>query len=229
MLSLRPGDVFYDCDQRTRLYYLFKVIRSGDAGKLFVAAWWPESDLPTVDNRAAFSVRTDCEELDPATLQEPIVIAHESVTTRETEAFDNFSRIRDGLRKRVQEPAFLLEQARQRMAENAWEEAADLFTLAAPFAKFDADLFYQRGCCYLQLECYSEAIADLEHSLDLRPDHPETLYQCALTAIRYRKPEKAREKLKRLIALEPGNDAARELLKELFPPLKGAKEEDNPV
>ncbi len=212
MQSFQPGDVFYDRDPVTQLYYMYKVIRSEENGKLFVAAWWPDPDCPATENRAVFSIRTDCEELDRAILKDPVLLLNEPVTSRETEAYDNFIRIRDGLRKRVQEPAFLMEQAQQRIAEESWEEAAYLLTLAAPFAKYDADLFAQRGRCYLQLARYSEAIADFEHSLDLRPDHPETLYHCALASYRYRKFEKTREKLERLLALEPENDAARELL-----------------
>jgi regulator of sirC expression with transglutaminase-like and TPR domain len=64
-----------------------------------------------------------------------------------------------------------------------------LFSLAAPYSKFDIELYEKRGLSYLQLGQYSDALADFDYYLIQDPNH-------ALVLAAVESAKKAHSKLK---------------------------------
>ena len=46
-----------------------------------------------------------------------------------------------------------------------------MFSLAAPYSKYDIELYEKRGLSYLKLEQYSDALADFDYYLIHNPDN----------------------------------------------------------
>jgi len=63
-----------------------------------------------------------------------------------------------------------------------YSEAIRLFSLAAPYSKYDVEIYEKRGIAYLKLEYYFDALADFEYYL--LHDPKNEIVKAALQSVR---------------------------------------------
>lgn len=210
-LLFHPGNVFYELENQE--YYLYKVLRKADDNGIYVSSYWPSTEEPTKENRSSFDLRTACESAETIQFKKPVFVCNEPVTAAEEEEYTVFRRIEEGKQNRANHLTELLQRADHLLASGQFEEALALYTECASFSKYYFPIFDKRGYCLLQLERYSEAIADLEHSLSIFPEGKDTLLHCASAYYRWNNYPKAIEKLETLLLLDKRRTDARSLLK----------------
>lgn len=210
-LLFHPGDVFYELEDRE--YYLYKVLRKANEDRIYVSSYWPSAEQPTSSNRRTFDLRTTCESAETVQFKNPVFVCNEPVTAAEEEEYSVFRRIEEGKQNRANHFAELLQQADDLLANRQFEEALALYTECASFSKYYFPIFDKRGYCLLQLERYSESIADLEHSLSIFPEGKDSLLHCASAYYRWKNYPKAIEKLETLLLLDPHKTDAQHLLR----------------
>ena len=216
-IAYHPGDVFYSVspnDKGEDLFVLNKVLLFAD-GELFVRAYWENETKPDPSNRSQFDLRTSCEPYQKQADGIDVFVLNEPVTEEELEDYQEFARIQQGIRSRVQHMEDLIRGSDELIAANDYAAALALLTEATSFSKFRFATFDKRGFCFLQLGHYSEAVADLEHSLSLFKEGKATLFHCAQAYERSGKSAKAIEKLEALLELEEDYPGAKELLAKL--------------
>lgn len=200
METFRNGDVFFQ--QESADYSVYKVIQSGENSRLYVKAFWPIEVEPTAESWKLLDLRTACEAFQLNEQQHLVFLTNEPVSTEELEEYTNFKRIETGLKQRAENLAVILERGEMLLQEGKIEEALSLFTEATSYSKYDYRIFDQRGYCLLKLGRYSEAIADLEHSLTIQPEGKDTLFYCAEAYVQTKQFEKAQVKIQQLKALK---------------------------
>lgn len=210
-LLFHPGDVFYECENHE--YYLYKVLLKANEDGIYVSSYWPSAEEPTSSNRRTFDLRTACEYAETAQFTNPVFVCNEPVTAAEEEEYAVFRRIEEGKQNRANHFAELLQQADDLLANRRFEEALALYTECASFSKYYFPIFDKRGYCLLRLDRYSEAIADLEHSLSIFPEGKDTLLHCASAYYRQNHFQKAILKLETLLLLDPHKTDAQHLLR----------------
>lgn len=201
MEMFRSGDVFFRLENAD--YSVYKVIQLGEDNRLYVKAYWPTDVEPTAQNLKSLDVRTACEALQLSSNEAAVFLTNEPVSDEELDEFTNFKRIEAGLKQRSENLAVLLDRGEQLLQEGKIEEALTVFTEATSYSKYDHRIFDQRGYCLLKLGRYSEAIADLEHSLTIQPEGKDTLFNCAEAYGHTKQFEKASAKLKLLEKIDP--------------------------
>ena len=210
MTEYRPGDVFYDHENGE--YNLYKVIRRGESQIVFTRGFWSSTTKPTAANWKTFELRNACEALGHTGFERPTFVTSEPVTAQDEEGYQEYLRIEEGIKKRAEGYIVLIKEADALMAEDRCGEALHLYTEAASFSKFYFPLFDKRGACYLKLSCFSEAVADLEHSLSIFKDGKESLYNCAKAYYQLGNYPKTIEKLEQLVTLDEGYEDAKAFL-----------------
>jgi tetratricopeptide (TPR) repeat protein len=204
-----PGAIFYTHEDGE--FQLYKIIRFGEEG-LFVKAWWPNTVQPKADNLQNFELRNACEPFHVSGLEHATVLANEGVSEEDENGYQEFLRIQEGIDRRASEMVSIMEKADALMNAGDFEAAAHLYTEAASFSKYFFSLFDKRGYCYLKLNRFSEAIADLEHSLSIYADGLKTLYDCGTAHYHSGNHARAIECLEQLVKLDPEYEGAKELL-----------------
>ncbi|MES2556835.1 MAG: tetratricopeptide repeat protein [Bacteroidota bacterium] len=199
METFRNGDVFFQ--QENGEYTVYKIVQLGENNRLYVKAFWPVDVVPTTENWKSFDLRTACESLQVDN-QQITILTNEPVSAEELEEYANFKRIESGLKQRAENLVVILERGEALLLEGKITEALSLFTEAASYSKYDYRIFDLRGYCLLKLGRYSEAIADLEHSLTIQPEGKDTLLNCAEAYSKTKQFEKAEAKIEQLKALE---------------------------
>lgn len=200
METFRNGDVFFQ--QESADYSVYKVIQLGENNRLYVKAFWPIDVEPTAENWKSLDLRTACEAFQFNEQQRLVFLTNELVSAEELEEQANFKRIETGLKQRAENLVVILERGTVLLQEGKIEDALSLFTEATSYSKYDYRIFDQRGYCLLQLGRYSEAIADLEHSLTIQPEGKDTLFYCAEAYVQTKQFEKAQVKMEQLKALK---------------------------
>ncbi|ASS50819.1 MAG: hypothetical protein A3D31_14815 [Candidatus Fluviicola riflensis] len=200
METFHSGDVFFL--QENDDYIVYKAIQSVENNRLFVKVYWPTDSVPTAKNWKSLDLRTACEAIQLSDKQKITFLINETVSAEELEECANFKRIETGLKQRAENLVVILEHGEALLQEGKMEEALSLFTEAASYSKYDHRIFDLRGYCLLKLCRYSEAIADLEHSLTIRPEGKETLHYCAEAYSKTKQFEKAEAKMEQLKAIE---------------------------
>lgn len=165
----QAGDFVYHADEQG-WFLLYKIL--GNEHPFLVRCYWPSPEEPTLENLQRFDLRTSCEESDiPA---ESIVLTNEVVSDEDQRAKDDFLRIKAGIESRKSQWRLLLSEAEEWVRQQRYDEVVRCCTECASFVKYEARVFQLRGHAYLQLERYSEAIADLQHALSIQPEHIES-------------------------------------------------------
>jgi tetratricopeptide (TPR) repeat protein len=203
MTEFKPGAVFYDFENGE--YHLYKVIKVAEENPevVYTRGYWPSETKPTLENRKTFELRNACEALGIRGFQQPVFLLNEPVTSTDLEGYEDFIRIQEGLERRASQLVGLMKEADELAHQCNFEAAIHLYTEAASFSKFFFSIFDKRGYCYLKLNRYSEAIADLEHSLSIYADGLKTLYDCATAYYHAGNYPKAIERLEQLLKLDP--------------------------
>lgn len=193
----KQGDFVYHSDEQG-WFLLYKIL--GNEQPYLARCYWPTPEEPTLLNLLTFDVRTACEETEiPLTA---LVLTNEAISSEDDLEVQNFLRIKTGLDTRKKQWKLLLSQAEEWVHQQRYEEAVVCCTECASFVKYEARVFQLRGHAYLQLERYSEAIADLEHALSIQPGQAETLFDCVFALIKKGKRSEAREKMEMLVAVK---------------------------
>jgi len=192
-MELTNGALFYLATNGE--YDLYKIIDLSEDGSVYVRAYWSTDVLPTVENWKQFELRTTCEVIQLNQLEQAVYLTHETVTSADSFARTEFLRIQQGLKRRAENLVTLLENADQLLKDGAFDLAIHAFTEAASYAKYNTTIFDKRGYCLLQVGRFSEAIADLEHSLTLVPNNPETVLHCSMAYAAIGETHKAKELL----------------------------------
>lgn len=201
METFRNGDVFFQLENGE--YTVYKVIQLGENNRLYVKAYWPTDVEPKAENWKSLDLRTACEAFQLNEQQHLVFLTNELVSAEELEEQVNFKRIETGLKQRAENLVVILERGALLLQEGKIEEALSLFTEATSYSKYDYRIFDQRGYCLLKLARYSEAIADLEHSLTIQPEGKDTLFYCAEAYVQTKQFEKASAKLEQLEKIDP--------------------------
>jgi tetratricopeptide (TPR) repeat protein len=203
MTVYRPGDVFYDVENGE--YRLYKVIKidSDNPEIIYARGFWSSETKPNPENRKTFELRNACEALGISGFSQPVFVVNEPVTSTELDGYETFLRIQEGIERRASQLVELMKEADELAHQCNFEAAIHLYTEAASFSKFFYSTFDKRGYCYLKLNRYSEAIADLEHSLSIYADGLKTLYDCATAYYHAGNYPKAIDRLEQLLKLDP--------------------------
>lgn len=210
MTEYTPGDVFYDHENGE--YNLYKVLKRGESEVVYARGFWSSTTKPTAANWKTFELRNACEAYGHTGWERPTFVTNEPVTTEDEAGYQEWLRIREGIKKRAEGFAQLINEADALMLEERYGEALHLYTEAASFSKFYFALFDKRGACYLKLNCFSEAVADFEHSLSIFKDGKESLYNCAKAYYQLGNYPKTIEKLEQLVTLDDGYEDAKAFL-----------------
>ena len=78
----------------------------------------------------------------------------------------------------------LKQEAVDAFEKGEFREAVRLFSLAAPYSKYDIELYEKRGLAYLELGQYMDALADFDYYLIHDPEN--LVVQTAMQAVKSR-------------------------------------------
>lgn len=201
--TIQPGTIVYFSDEEG-WFLLYKILKNESINRYFARCYWPSADEPTIENWQLSDLRTSCEEV--IIPDDAILLTNETVSAEDELAIDNFLRIRTGIESRKTAWKLLLSQAEDLHNQQRYEEVITCCTECASFVKYEARVFQLRGYALLQLERYSEAIADLEHALTIEPGHIETLVNYVLALVKSGKQDVAKRKVSAVLVNE--TDAA---------------------
>lgn len=170
-LNFPIGTYFYY--QHDSLYYAFQLI---DASKkqLLVVEYWSTTQLPSMENLAHLDVKSACTDFQADT-DEMHAFGFSEVTSEQQQEIEQYLKIKTA--KKAREAGFLTlkQEALDAIAKEDYEEGVRLLSLAAPYNKYDVELYEERGKCYYRLGNYSDALVDLEYYLTFGPPKKEIL------------------------------------------------------
>jgi len=123
-----------------------------------------------MDKLHQFDVKSACSEFDEE-FDEFICIGSEEITENQRKEIAQFLKIKTA--KIARESGFLTlkKEAIEAFEKKDYPEAIRLFSLAAPYSKYDIEIYEKRGLCYLNLGLYADAIADFDYYLIQDPDN----------------------------------------------------------
>lgn len=161
------GTYFYF--RKDSLYYLFQLLEVS-SNQILVQTFWSTTNVPSMDKLHQFDVKSACSEFEEE-FDELIVIGNEPVTENQRLEITQFLKIKAS--KIARESGFLTlkKEAVEAFENGAYQEAVRLFSLAAPYSKYDIELYEKRGLCYLKLGLYIDAIADFDYYLIHDPNN----------------------------------------------------------
>jgi len=211
MASFEAGDFFYDHENAS--YNLYKVLKVTE-GEPFIhlLAYWGSDVKPDTANLSSYELRNACESYGISGLENPVFVTNKPVTEDEMQSYQDWLKMIEGIQNKATQLAATLKEADRLVAGEQYEEAMHLYTEATSFSKFRFSTFDKRGFCFLKLGRFSEAIADLEHSLSLFKEGKDSLYYCAQAYYYSGNYPHAIAKLEQLIGLEENYGDARAFL-----------------
>ncbi len=174
-LEILPlGTYFYF--RKDSLYYLFQLLEISPS-QVLVQGFWSTTNIPSIDKLHQFDIKSACSEFNEE-FDELILIGKEEITANQQEEITQFQKIKAS--KIARESGFLVlkKEALDAFEKGEYQEAIRLFSLAAPYSKYDIELYEKRGICYLKLGQYVDAIADFDYYLIQDPENE--LVQAAL-------------------------------------------------
>lgn len=149
------------------LYYLFQLLEVSEE-HLLVQRFWSSTTIPSMEKLHQFDVKSACSELEEEAT-DFTVIGQTGITADQEKEIFQFLRIKAGKTAREREFLDLKKEALEAFEKEAYEEAVRLFSLAAPYSKYDIELYEKRGLSYLKLARYSDALADFDYYLIHNP------------------------------------------------------------
>lgn len=167
-LEILPiGTYFYF--RKDSLYYLFQLLEY-TPNQILVQRFWSTTNVPSMDKLHQFDVKSACSEFDEE-FDELICIGREEITEDQLSEIAQFLKIKTA--KIAREAGFLTlkKEAIEAFEKKDYREAVRLFSLAAPYSKYDIEIYEKRGFCYLKLEEYSNALADFDYYLIHDPEN----------------------------------------------------------
>lgn len=121
-----------------------------------------------------------------------------------------------GIENNENDPAYQLTRIEQLVQDNEYEEIVTVATKALEEpSDFEALLLFQRSYAYIELNELELAITDLEKSIQLEDDRPESFYNLALLYIETGEQDKAKESIEEAYALDPENEKITSLYEEI--------------
>lgn len=176
------GTYFYF--RKDSLYYLFQLLEISP-NQVLVQVFWSTTNIPSMEKLHQFDVKSACSEFEES-FDELTEIGQEEITPEQKQEMAQFRKIKAG--KIAREAGFLTlkREAVEAFEKGEYQEAIRLFSLAAPYSKYDIELYEKRGLCYLELGQYSDALADFDYYLIQDPDNEivRTAAQMVLTKIK---------------------------------------------
>lgn len=167
-LEILPlGTYFYF--RKDSLYYLFQLLETSP-NQILVQRFWSSTMVPSMEKLYQFDIKSTCSEFDEQ-FDELLVIGNEAVTADQQLEIAQFLKIKAS--KIAREAGFmtLKKEAMEAFEKGQYQEAVRLFSLAAPYSKYDIELYEKRGLSYLKLEQYSDALADFDYYLIHDPNN----------------------------------------------------------
>lgn len=165
--TLPLGSYFYF--RHDSLYYLFQLLElSGN--QILVQRFWSTTNVTSMDKLNQFDVKSTCSEFDEE-FDELICIGCEEITENQFSEIAQFLKIKTA--KIARESGFLTlkKEAIEAFEKKDYQEAVRLFSLAAPYSKYDIEIYEKRGLCYLNLDLFADAIADFDYYLIHDPEN----------------------------------------------------------
>jgi tetratricopeptide (TPR) repeat protein len=161
------GTYFYF--RRDSLYYLFQLLEVSP-NQILVQTFWSTTNVPSMDKFYQFDVKSACSEFDEQ-FDELVEIGKEEITAEQQKEIAQFRKIKAS--KVARESGFLTlkREALEAFEKGEYQEAVRLFSLAAPYSKYDIELYEKRGLSYLKLKQYSDALADFDYYLIHDPNN----------------------------------------------------------
>ncbi len=168
ILEIGPlGTYFYF--RKDSLYYLFQLLEISP-NQVLVQSFWSTTNVPSMDKLHQFDTKSACSEFDEQ-FDELVEIGKEEITENQLREIAQFLKIKTA--KAARESGFLTlkKEAMEAFEKGEYQEAVRLFSLAAPYSKYDIELYEKRGLSYLKLGQYSDALADFDYYLIHDPDN----------------------------------------------------------
>lgn len=158
---LSIGTYFYF--RKDSLYYLFQLLEISP-NQILVQTFWSTTNVPSMEKLHQFDVKSACSEFDEQ-FDELVEIWKEAITAEQQKEIDQFRKIKAS--KIAREAGFmtLKREAVEAFEKKEYQEAIRLFSLAAPYSKYDIEIYEKRGVAYLNLGQYIDALADFEYYL----------------------------------------------------------------
>ncbi|WP_300660326.1 tetratricopeptide repeat protein [Fluviicola sp.] len=159
--KLTPGSYFYF--RIDSLYYLFQLLEFS-TDQILVQRFWSSTNVPSMEKLHQFDIKSACSEFDEV-FDELVYIGKEEITENQRQEIAQFLKIKAAKIARNSGFLILKKQAVEAFEKGEYQEAVRLFSLAAPYSKYDIELYEKRGLCYLKLGQYSDALADFDYYL----------------------------------------------------------------
>lgn len=161
------GTYFYF--RKDSLYYLFQLLEISP-NQILVQTFWSTTNVPSMDKFYQFDIKSACSEFDEE-FDELITIGQAEITENQLQEITQFLKIKTA--KAARESGFmtLKQEAMEAFDKGQFQEAVRLFSLAAPYSKYDIELYEKRGLAYMQLGQYSNALADFDYYLIQDPEN----------------------------------------------------------
>ena len=161
------GTYFYF--RKDSLYYLFQLLEYTPS-QILVQGFWSTTNVPTMEKLHQFDIKSACSEFDEQ-FDELVIIGKEEITANQQQEIAQFLKIKAG--KIARESGFLTlkREAIDAFEKGEYQEAIRLFSLAAPYSKYDIEVYEKRGIAYLKLEQYVDALADFDYYLIHDPEN----------------------------------------------------------
>ncbi|WP_294670523.1 tetratricopeptide repeat protein [uncultured Fluviicola sp.] len=164
---LPVGTYFYF--RKDSLYYLFQLLEVSP-NQILAQTFWSTTNVPSMDKFYQFDVKSACSEFDEQ-FDELVEIGKEEITAEQQKEIIQFRKIKAS--KVAREAGFLTlkREALEAFEKGEYREAVRLFSLAAPYSKYDIELYEKRGLSYLKLGQYADALADFDYYLIHDPEN----------------------------------------------------------
>lgn len=159
--TLPAGSYFYF--RKDSLYYLFQLLEYSP-NQVLVQCFWSTTNVPSMDKLYQVDVKSACSEFDEE-FDELIGIGKAEITENQRQEITQYLKIKAA--KTAREAGFmtLKMEALEAFEKGEFREAVRLFSLAAPYSKYDIELYEKRGLAYLELGHYVDALADFNYYL----------------------------------------------------------------
>lgn len=184
--TIPVGSYFYF--RHDSLYYLFQLLEIS-ANQILVQRFWSTTNVPSMDKLNQLDVKSTCSEFNEE-FDELICIGCEEITENQLGEIAQFLKIKTA--KIAREAGFLTlkKEAIEAFEKQDYQEAIRLFSLAAPYSKYDIEIYEKRGLCYLKLNLFADAIADFDYYLIQDPENEIVLAASELAKKEYSKRSK---------------------------------------
>src|SRR5688500_10983568 len=135
--TIPPGSYFYF--RHDSLYYLFQFLEFS-ANQILVQRFWSTTNIPSMDKLNQFDVISACSDFDTA-FDDFLCIGHEAITANQFYEIAQFLKIKTAMIAREAGFLVLKKEAIEAFEKQDYQEAIRLFSLAAPYSKYDIEIY----------------------------------------------------------------------------------------